>query len=110
MLFRSTDLTPSEVGALLSQGKVTEREFTATLFDLIRMGAINAAPTQVTSKTWGGLRTETVTDLELSLGDKTTGLRDFEQSVMTVVKRVLDEGPTPLTEFQIGRASCRERV
>ncbi|VAW08834.1 hypothetical protein MNBD_ACTINO01-244, partial [hydrothermal vent metagenome] len=95
-----TDLTPSEVGALLSQGKVTEREFTATLFDLIRMGAINAAPTQVTSKTWGGLRTETVTDLELSLGDKTTGLRDFEQSVMTVIKRVLDDGPTPLTEFR----------
>ena len=40
-----TDLHPAEVGALLSQGKVTEKEFTATLFELIREGAINAEPT-----------------------------------------------------------------
>ncbi|MCL1586799.1 MAG: DUF2207 domain-containing protein, partial [Actinomycetia bacterium] len=95
-----TDLTPAEVGALLSQGAVGEKEFTATLFDLIGKGAIDAQPTQVVKSTWGGLRTETVTDLELSLGTTATGLRDFEQSVMTVVKRVLDEGPQPLTEFR----------
>jgi uncharacterized membrane protein len=95
-----TDLSPAEVGALLSQGKVTEKEFTATLFDLIRQGAIDAAPTQVVKSTWAGMRTETISDLELSLGTKSTGLRDYEQSVMTVVKRVLDTGPRPLTDFR----------
>ncbi|MFV1961476.1 MAG: DUF2207 domain-containing protein, partial [Acidimicrobiia bacterium] len=60
-----TELTPAEVGALLSQGAVTEKEFTATLFDLIRLGAISATPSQVERVTWGGFRTETITDLVL---------------------------------------------
>jgi uncharacterized membrane protein len=34
-----TDLPPAEVGGLLSQGMVNEKEFTATLFDLIRQGS-----------------------------------------------------------------------
>lgn len=85
---------------MLSQGQVTEKGFTATLFDLIRQGAINAEPTSLVKSTWGGLRTETITDLELSLGDTATGLRDYEQSVMTVVKRALEDGPRPLTEFR----------
>ncbi|MDH3517530.1 MAG: DUF2207 domain-containing protein, partial [Acidimicrobiia bacterium] len=97
-----SDLSPAEVGALLSQGAVTEREFTATLFDLIRKGAIDASPSQVERETWGGLRSETITDLVLSEGEKEMGLRDFEQSVMTVVKRVLDEDARPLHEFKKG--------
>src|SRR3970040_1933828 len=32
--------------------------------------------------------------------EKETGLRDFEQSVMTVVRRVLADGPRPLHEFK----------
>ena len=100
-----SDLKPAEVGALLSQGGVDERDFTATLFDLIRQGAINAEPTQIERVTWAGLRKEMISDLSLSLGEKQTGLRDFEQSVMTVVKRVLDDGPTPLHEF---RTAIRE--
>ena len=95
-----SELTPAEVGALLSQGAVTEKEFTATLFDLIRQGAIEAEPASVEKVTWGGLRTETISDLVLSLGETQTGLRDFEQLVMTVVRRVLDEGPRPLSEFR----------
>ncbi|HEX5695415.1 MAG TPA: DUF2207 domain-containing protein, partial [Acidimicrobiia bacterium] len=95
-----TELSPAEVGALLTQGGVTEKEFTATLFDLIRQGAIAATPSQVERSTWGGLRTETITDLVLSLTDKETGLRDFEQSVMTVVRRVLEDGPQPLHSFK----------
>jgi uncharacterized membrane protein len=95
-----TDLTAAEVGVLLSQGGVTEREFTATLFDLIRQGAIKAEPTQSEKVTWAGLKREMISDLQLSLGEKQTGLRDFEQSVMTVVKRVLDAGPVPLNEFR----------
>jgi uncharacterized membrane protein len=95
-----TDLSPAEVGALLSQGTVTEKEFTATLFDLIRKGAIKATPAQVEQRTWGGLRTETITDLMLELTDKTTGFTDHEQAVLTVVGRVLDEGPRALHEFR----------
>ena len=95
-----TNRPPAEVGALLSQGKVTEREFTATLFDLIRQGAISANPVQTTRSTWGGLRQESISDLELDLTDKTTGFRDYEQSVLTVVGRVLDDGPRPLHEFR----------
>jgi len=95
-----TDLTPAEVGALLSQGKVAEKEFTATLFDLIRKGAVDTQPTEVVKSTWGGLRKETITDLELSLGTRTTGLTDFERSAMTIVERVLADGPQPLTEFR----------
>ena len=96
-----TDLTPAEVGALLSQGYVNENEFTATLFDLIRRKHIVAVPTQVERSTWAGLRRETISDLMLSLGDGGDDpLRDFEQSVMTVMKRVLADGPQPLHEFR----------
>lgn len=95
-----TDRSPAAVGALLSQGKVTEKEFTATLFDLIRQGAISAEPIQAVKSTWGGLREEQISDLELDLTDKTTGFRDYEQSVLTIVGRVLDGGPRPLNKFR----------
>ncbi|HEX9761967.1 MAG TPA: DUF2207 domain-containing protein [Acidimicrobiia bacterium] len=97
-----SELPPAEVGGLLSQGLVDEREFTATLFDLIRQGAIVASPSQVERVTWGGLRHETITDLVLDLGEKQDGFRDFEQSVLTVVRRVLEGGPRPLHEFRQG--------
>jgi uncharacterized membrane protein len=97
-----SEMPPAEVEALLSQGSVDEQGFTATLFDLIRQGAIDAQPTQVERATWGGLRRETISDLVLSLGSKQDGLRDFEQSVMTVVRRVLELGPRPLHEFRQG--------
>jgi len=95
-----TDLPPAEVGALLSQGGVSEKEFTATLFDLIRQGAISAKPIQTVRSTWGGLREENISDLELDLTNKTTGFRDYEQSVLTIVGRVLDNGPLPLFQFR----------
>ena len=76
-----SDMAPAEVGALLSQGAVTEKEFTATLFDLIRKGAIEATPSQVERVTWRGFKTETITDLVLGLTEKDTGFRNFEQSV-----------------------------
>jgi uncharacterized membrane protein len=95
-----SDLTPAEVGALISQGSVTEKEFTATMFDLIRRGVIGASPTQVERSTWGGLRTETITDLVLSVPEKESQLRNFEQSLINVVGRVLELGPRPLHEFR----------
>ena len=97
--FPPSDLSPAEVGALVSQGGVTEKQFTATLFDLIRQGVVSAVPGQVTRETWAGLRREEITDLTLSLTDKDTGLRDFEQSVLTVLKRALADGPMPLHEL-----------
>lgn len=92
---------------LLSQGGVDEKDFTATMFDLIRLGAIKAEPSQVERVTWAGLRHETISDLILLLGEETTGLRDYEQSVMSVVKRALDAGPLPLHEF---RSAIRDDV
>jgi uncharacterized membrane protein len=97
--FPPSDLSPAEVGALISQGGVDEKQFTATLFDLIRQGVVSAVPGQVTRETWAGLRKEEITDLTLSLTDRDTGLRDFEQSVLTVLKRALADGPMALHEL-----------
>jgi uncharacterized membrane protein len=94
-----TDLSPAEVGALVSQGAVTERQFTATLFDLIRQGVISATPSQVTRSTWAGLRSEEITDLEIGLTETDTGLRDFEQSVLTVLRRATAGETMPLHEL-----------
>ncbi len=94
-----TELSPAEVGALVTQGAVTEKQFTATLFDLIRRGVITAEPTQVDRVTWAGMRHEQITDLVLGLTDQETELRDFEQSVMTVLRRALELGPRPLHEL-----------
>ncbi len=97
--FPPTELSPAEVGALISQGAVTEKQFTATLFDLIRKGVVTAEPARVTRSTWGGLRSEEITDLVLGLEGEPTGLRDFEQSVVTVLRRALAGSPMPLHEL-----------
>lgn len=97
--FPPSESTPAEVGALVSQGAVTEKQFTATLFDLIRQGVLTAEPTRVTRVTWAGLRTEEITDLVIGLTEKETGLRDFEQSVLTVLRRALAGGPMTLHEL-----------
>lgn len=97
--FPPSELSPAEVGTLVSQGGVTEKQFTATLFDLIRKGRITAEPTQVTRTTWAGLRAEEITDLVLDLTDQDTGLRDFEQSVLAVLRRALAGSPMPLHEL-----------
>ena len=106
--FPPSELSPAEVGALVSQGGVTEKQFTATLFDLIRKGVISAEPTRVTRATWAGMRSEEITDLMLGLTDRDTGLRDFEQSVLTVMKRALAEGPMPLHDLNDAVRSDRE--
>lgn len=97
--FPPSELTPAEVGALVSQGGVTAKQVTATMFDLIRRGVISAEPAEVTRTTWGGLRKEQITDLVLGLTGTETGLRDFEQSVLTLLRRALDGGTLPLHEL-----------
>ncbi|MEX0699912.1 MAG: DUF2207 domain-containing protein, partial [Acidimicrobiia bacterium] len=95
-----SDLPPAEVGALMSQGSVDERQFTATLFELIRRGVIGARPVTVERETWMGLRSEDISDLELSLTGKEEGLTVYEAEVLGVVDRVLDDEPRPLHEFR----------
>jgi uncharacterized membrane protein len=93
-------LPPAEVAALVTQGKVDERGFTATLFDFISRGIIRARPIQTVRPTFLGLRNEQISDLELELGDDPGSLTAYERHAYNVLKRVLDEGPQPLHEFR----------
>lgn len=95
-----TDLEPALVSALLSQGKVRVEAWVATLFDLIRQGVLVAEPVSFEKATWLGMRTETITDLQLSLGDVDRELRDHERRVVTTMARVLADGPEPLSRLK----------
>ena len=93
-------LQPAEVAALLSQGKVDERGFTATVFDFIRRGIVEARPISTTRSTFLGLRHEDISDLELSMGRGSPDVASYEEPVYSVVSRILDEGPQPLHKFR----------
>ena len=95
-----SEVEPTMVNALINQGRADEQAFTAVLFDLIRRDLLTARPVSVEKKTWLGLRTETITDLEIGLGSLGTGLTAPEARVRTILKRVLDEGPQPLSGFR----------
>ncbi|HJR86114.1 MAG TPA: DUF2207 domain-containing protein, partial [Acidimicrobiia bacterium] len=98
-----TELPPAEVGALLSQGQVDERQFTATLFDLIRKKVVTANPVKIPIESWMGLRSEIVDDLELSYNPSHgVSLTGSEEKVVQIVNRVLDGQPRPLHEFRTG--------
>jgi uncharacterized membrane protein len=95
-----TDHSPAVVGALMDQRiRVGPAEFTATLFDLIRRGVLTARQVSLERKTWGGLRTEMISDLEIGPG-KESELGSHETPVMAIQKRVLDGVPRPLSEFR----------
>ena len=64
-------------------------EFTATLFDLIRRGRFKSTAVTTERKVWGGLRHEDVADLQVTVGDATLPLTDFEEPVAEVVDSVL---------------------
>jgi uncharacterized membrane protein len=95
-----TNDPPAVVGAIITQKpSVGSREFTATLFDLIRRGFLKAQPVSVKK---GGLWGEkTMTDLRVDLGSGDSGsLKAFEGSVLNVARRVLSDGPVNLTDFE----------
>jgi uncharacterized membrane protein len=95
-----TDDPPAVIGAIITQKpSVGSREFTATLFDLIRRGVLKAEPVSVKR---GGLRGEkTMTDLRVRLGSYySVALTDFERRVLNVAKGVLSDGPVNLTDFE----------
>jgi uncharacterized membrane protein len=108
-----TDTEPALVTTLLRQGgQAGSYEFTATLFDLIRRGVYRAKPATTERPVWGGLRSETVSDLELAPG-KTQDLKRWEDYVAGVVDAVLDGGSERLSRFrdeiQDERESMSER-
>jgi uncharacterized membrane protein len=95
-----TDTEAALVPTLLRQGgEAGSFEFTATLFDLIRRGHYAAVPATTERSIWAGIRTERISDLELSAG-KPVDLTPWERSVTTVVDDVLDGGTVRLSEFR----------
>ena len=96
-----TETQPSLVPSLLAQGGTAgSLEFTATLFDLIRRGRYRAEPVTTERKVWGGLRSEQVADLQLSLGDVEAPVEAFEAPVARVADAILAGGPERLSEFR----------
>ena len=95
-----TDTEPALVPTLLRQGgEAGSYEFTATLFDLIRRGVYKAEHTTTERPIWGGLRHETISDLEISAGQNGQ-LRAWERDVADVVDGALDGGSERLSRFR----------
>jgi len=105
-----TNDPPAVIGAIITQKpSVGTREFTATLFDLIRRGVLRAQPVSV--KKDGLLGEKTMTDLRVDVGSgdpdsiedfarNVLTLEDFERRVLNVAERVVSHGPVNLTDFQ----------
>ncbi|HYZ75966.1 MAG TPA: DUF2207 domain-containing protein, partial [Gaiellaceae bacterium] len=92
---------PALVPPLLREQKEPgSNEFTATLFDLIRRGRYKSEPATTPRPVWGGLRHEEVADLEVTEGDRSVQLADFEEPVADVVDAVLDGGGGRLSQFR----------
>jgi len=105
-----TNDPPAVIGAIITQKpSVGTREFTATLFDLIRHGVLKAEPVSV--KKDGLLSEKTMTDLRVDVGSgdpdsiedfarNVLTLENFERRVLNVAERVLSHGPVNLTDFE----------
>src|SRR5215213_9082940 len=95
-----TDDPPGVVSAIMGQQpSVGTREFTATLFDLIRRGVLTAQPVSVQQGNLLGEKTMTDLRVDLTSGD-VGSLQAFERSVFEIMKRVLSHGPVNLTAFE----------
>jgi uncharacterized membrane protein len=95
-----TDTEAALVPTLLRQGgEAGSFEFTATLFDLIRRGVYTSKQVTTDRATWGGLRTESVSDLELAAG-KRDDLTAWESAVADVVDGIVASGPERLSNFR----------
>ena len=96
-----SDTEPALVPPLLRQETtIGSNEFTATLFDLIRRGRYKSTPVTTERSIWGGLRHQDVADLQLTVGDKSVPLTDFEEPVTRVVDSVVGDQGERLTEFR----------
>ncbi len=95
------DTEPALVPTLLRQGGTAgSYEFTATLFDLIRRGRYKTTPVTTKRGVWGGLRTEEISDLEVSPGSDGGQLAPFEAPVAEVADAVLAGGAERLSRFR----------
>ncbi|NUT55295.1 MAG: DUF2207 domain-containing protein, partial [Thermoleophilia bacterium] len=96
-----TETPPALVPGLLAQGGTAgSLEFTATLFDLIRRGRYRAEQVTSERKIWGGLKTQQVSDLELSLADVEAPVDAFEAPVAQVIDSIVVDGPERLSRFR----------
>ncbi|MGH2752941.1 MAG: DUF2207 family protein, partial [Actinomycetota bacterium] len=87
------DVPPAMVTALLDSGysKASGDAFTATLFDLIRRGHIEAFSTTTVRKTWAGLKQEELSDLSVRMLDKPEErLTPFEKEVRDALTHAMD--------------------
>lgn len=95
---------PALIRALLTTGhaRATGDAFTATLFDLIRRGFIEATSTTTYKKKWAGLKEEETSDLLVQLTDKNPELLEaFEKEVWEAVQHAQDERDSfPLSEMK----------
>ena len=106
-----TDTPPALVPTLLRQGgEAGSFEFTATLFDLIRRDVYSSKPVTTERKTWAGLRTESVADLEISAGTADGTLRPWENAVSHVVDGVIEGGAERLSRFREKIEADREAM
>ena len=104
-----TDTQPALVPTLLRQGgEAGSFEFTATLFDLIRRGVFTSKPVTTERSTWGGLRKEEMSDLEISAGDP-DAMTNYEQDVAAVVNGVIGSGSERLSNFRERITAHRRR-
>ena len=93
------DLAPALVPPLLGQRtSAGAPEFTATLFDLIRRGRYRSEPRTTERSTWAGLRSEQISDLELSPGEPLEETL-WERQVAEVVDDALDGMPGLLSQL-----------
>ena len=75
-------------------------EFTATLFDLIRRGRYKSTQVTTERSIWGGLRHQDVADLQLTVGDTSVTLTDFEKPVADVADAVIGNEGERLSNFR----------
>ncbi|MBD0339120.1 MAG: DUF2207 domain-containing protein [Thermoleophilia bacterium] len=101
------DLAPALVAPLLGQRtSAGAPEFTATLFDLVRRGRYRAEPRTTERSTWAGLRSEQISDLELSAGEEVPET-PWERQVTEVVDDALGGAPGLLSELSESIAERR---
>ena len=65
-------------------------------------GRYRSSPVTTERKIWGGLKTQQVADLELSLGDVEAPVEAFEPPVAQVVDAIVADAPERLSLFRTG--------
>ncbi|MGZ4359410.1 MAG: DUF2207 family protein, partial [Gaiellaceae bacterium] len=85
-----SELAPALVPTLVRErGGAGTNEFAATLFDLIRRGRYKAEHVTTERAVWGGIRHETVSDLQLSQGTPLAQQSAWEDSVAKIVDPIV---------------------